>query len=167
MSTRERWIVYPLLFLTLGIVMRDKMREMVNPVVRANHSEFSAGRVRCGQLEVDQVASVGGLAVRKLQCEESVVGRMQCREMVVLGANGRPAVLIGTDLKTKGGVVMTLSASGTPLILLQPTDAGGVVMASQIVQGKLVPSEKSKPQTSPVPKKSSNDPGKKQAEPKE
>ena len=24
MSTRERWIVYPLLFLTLGIALRDK-----------------------------------------------------------------------------------------------------------------------------------------------
>ena len=64
MSSRERWIVYPLLFLTFGIVMRDK----IVPQAQFQSAEIAAGRIRCGQLKVDQVAVAGRIAVRSLEC---------------------------------------------------------------------------------------------------
>ena len=47
MTTRERWILYPLLFLTLGIAMRDK----VIPA-RLKAWEITANSVSCGRLDV-------------------------------------------------------------------------------------------------------------------
>jgi len=147
MSTRERWIVYPLLFLTLGIVMRDK----VMPLARFQASEVAAGRIRCNQLQVDQVVSAGGLVVQGIQCGELLVG----------GPNGRPTVLVGTDAKTKGGVIETLSPAGAPLVVLQPTDSGGVVAASGFKRiGIVAPPEKPKTPSTPLPKQPSKEPEK-------
>ena len=47
MSQRERWMVYPLLFLALGVSLRDKL---IPPQVRALSVESIS--VRCAQLEV-------------------------------------------------------------------------------------------------------------------
>jgi hypothetical protein len=177
MSTRERWIVYPLLFLTLGIVMRDK----VMPLARFQASEVAAGRIRCNQLQVDQV--VDGLAVRNLQCGEEfaagkihckqlqvdqvvsagglVVQGIQCGELLVGGPNGRPTVLVGTDAKTKGGVIETLSPAGAPLVVLQPTDSGGVVAASDFKKiSSVARPEKPKTPSTPAPKAPSKEPEK-------
>ncbi len=30
MSNRERWVVYPLLFLSLGVALRDKVKTEIN-----------------------------------------------------------------------------------------------------------------------------------------
>ena len=90
MSTRERWIVYPLLFLTLGIVMRDK----VFPQRHFQANDVTAERIHCGQLQVEQVASAGGIAVRRLQCsDEMAAGKIRCGQLQVDGgvaAGGSP-----------------------------------------------------------------------------
>jgi hypothetical protein len=178
MSTRERWIVYPLLFLTLGIVMRDK----ILPRGHLQASDVTAEQIHCSRLQVDQVATTAGMSVRSLQCGEGVVsGKMrcgelrtdqviavnglvvrgiQCGELVVVGPNGRPTVLAGTDSKTNGGLIMTLSPAGAPLVLLQPTDSGGVVRAAEIVQSKMTVPEKPKTSSPPVTKETSKEPEK-------
>lgn len=123
MSTRERWIVYPLLFLTLGIVMRDK----IVPQKAAQPEEIVAARVRCGQLEVDQ-AICGQLQVRGVVA----VPGIKCAELAIEGPNRRPTVLLRTDPRTGGGVVATLSATGIPLVCLQPTETGaGVIVTNK------------------------------------
>jgi hypothetical protein len=179
MSTRERWIVYPLLLLTLGIVMRDK----VMPQGHFQANEVAAGRIHCGQLQVDRVASADGIAVRSLQCREGltagklhcgqlqvdnlvaagglVVRGIKCGELVVGGPNGRPTVIARTDPKTKGGTVITLSSAGVPLILLQPTDSGGVVFASDVkrVTG-VAPHENPKTPPTRAPQEPSKEPEK-------
>jgi hypothetical protein len=165
MSTRERWIVYPLLFLTLGIVMRDKV------FPQRHFSDVSAERIHCGQLQVEQVASAGGIAVRRLQCsDEMAAGKIRCGQLQVDGGvaaggfavrsdqpNGLPTVLIGTEARTHGGIIQTMSSAGAPLVLLQPTDSGGVVRASQVVQGKAAFPEKPKTPSDPMPKKPAKD----------
>jgi hypothetical protein len=183
MSTRERWVIYPLLFLTLGIVMRDKFFPQGH--IQAN--EVTAGRIHCGQLQVDRVASAGGIAVRDLQCSGElaagklrcselradqlvagsglVVRGIQCGEVVVVGPNGRPTVLAGTDSRTKGGLITTLSSTGAPLVWLQPTDSGGVVRAAQIVQGKIALPEKPDTPSTTAPKSPSKEPGRSPAKP--
>ena len=52
MSTRERWIVYPILFMTLGIALRDK-------IIRPTHLgsgdlQLGAGEITTG---IDSAAS--------------------------------------------------------------------------------------------------------------
>jgi hypothetical protein len=126
MSTRERWIVYPLLFLTLGIVMRDKVCEIARPTVHAREDELVAGTIRCGRLEIAQDIRIGV---------------------------GRPAVVLSTDPRTNGGVIETLSPSGMPLVRLQPADDGGVVLAKEF--GFLVPAAPRAP-TKPPKKRPAN-----------
>jgi hypothetical protein len=142
MSTRERWIVYPLLFLILGIVMRDKFF----PAAAYQAKEVTALQVRCNQL-----LSVEEITTRQLHCTLLLVDKVrvaggivvpgiQCGELQVTGPNGRPTVVVGTDLKTKGGLIKTMSSAGNPLVLLQPTDSGGVVLASEYRKMIAVPS---------------------------
>jgi hypothetical protein len=145
MSTRERWVIYPLLFLTLGIVMRDKFATWGN----YQTNEVTAAKLWCGELQVDK-AIAGALVVRGIQCGE----------LVVEGPNGRPTVIARTDPKTKGGAIITLSAAGVPLIALQPTDSGGVIFASDIKQVPGVVHEKQKTPATPAPKQRSKEPEK-------
>src|SRR5262245_49648769 len=46
MSNRERWVVYPLLFLTIGMAMHNQIE------LQGNSQEIDAKIVRCKQLEV-------------------------------------------------------------------------------------------------------------------
>lgn len=51
MSTRERWIVYPLLFLALGVALRDKIVPVHKIVIS---QEIRARTIRCGELEAER-----------------------------------------------------------------------------------------------------------------
>jgi hypothetical protein len=162
MSTRERWIVYPLLFLTLGIALRDKI---IRPA-RIKVDEIAAGQIRCNQLQVDQELGAKLATCTQLQTDQVGCNRLQvvagivvrsilCGEFAVGGSNGRPTVVIGTDPKTKGGVVETLASAGTPLVRLESTDSGGIVRADAVLPwerkknaGNAPPEQ---PQTRPAP----------------
>jgi hypothetical protein len=144
MPTRERWIVYPLLFLTLGIAMRDK-------IIHPNHLQtenIAAAQIRCGQLTADNVlcgrmqaaeaidapllaamGTNGKRAVVIVADPRTNVGvvktdALQCREVAVVGGNGRPTVVAGTDSKTKAGVIVTFSANGVPESQIPPGKPG-------------------------------------------
>jgi hypothetical protein len=97
MSTRERWVVYPLLFLTLGIALRDK-------VVPRNT-----------------------LRVREVVCERLVCNRSECRTLLVNGPKDRPVVIAGTDVNTRAGTIETFTENGVPQVRLLSTDTGGMV----------------------------------------
>jgi hypothetical protein len=137
MSTRERWIVYPLLLLTLGIVMRDKI---VGPT-HLKTGEVTAGQIRCNQLMADQMVMAGQIRCGQLQADQALCKRLQsagavaatavqCGEVVVIGPNGRPTVVLGTDQRTKGGVIGTFSASGAPQFCVPPIGAGATKSTS-------------------------------------
>ncbi len=102
MSTRERWIVFPLLFLTLGIALRDKI---VPPE-----------RIRCKQLQADAVL-----------CGRIQANQAECRALLVEGPNGRPIVAAGADANAQAGLIETFTAAGQPQVRLLSTDAGGMV----------------------------------------
>ncbi len=107
MSTRERWIVYPLLFLTLGIALRDK----ILPPAR-----LGGPRTRIEASEI---------LVRQIHCLEMDGGQIVCAALVVPGPQGRPVVAVGNG--TGRGVVETYTASGAPLVRLDASEAGGVL----------------------------------------
>jgi hypothetical protein len=152
MSTRERWIVYPLLFLALGIAMRDK----VIPPKRLQVEEVVAERMRCKQLQADQEIATGLVRSSQLQADQAICKlakfrAIQCEEFAIAGPNARPVVLIGAEAKTKGGLIMTLSSKGVPQVLLKPTDSGGVVVASEYKQVKVGEAPPEQPKTTPAP----------------
>jgi hypothetical protein len=121
MSSRERWIVYPLIFLALGIAMRVALREKYFPPARVQSEEITAGRIRCAQLQVDQLLTANSIVSRSAQCEA----------VAILGSNGRPTIILGNDSKGRGGLLQVLSSTGIPLIILQPTDTGGAVVTCE------------------------------------
>jgi hypothetical protein len=103
MSTRERWIVYPLLFLALGAALRDKML-----------NKIEVSRLQCDWLQVNGLAT----------CE----GQSVCRELIVAGPTGRPAVVAGTNPQLgNGGIIRTFTSNGLPLVQVAPSEVGGVV----------------------------------------
>lgn len=97
MSTRERWIVYPLIFLTLGIALRDKL------LYRVKTNDILAQRVACTELVADNVLIRKGTRMNVAEC----------RTMIVHGPNGNPVVALGVDATTDGGgAVTTFSPTG-------------------------------------------------------
>ena len=83
MSTRERWIVYPLLFMTLGIAMRDK-------VVPPNHlgnldMQFEAGAITTPQVQCSELR-VGRVVCERLESEQVQSGQSECQYLVGQGS---------------------------------------------------------------------------------
>ena len=78
MSTRERWTVYPLLFLTLGITMRDKI---VPPDLKP--LSVDTDEIRCRWLRADSV-----------RCGDLIVLGNQDNRCVELGATAGGAGLV-------------------------------------------------------------------------
>src|SRR5689334_18593989 len=81
MTDRERWTVYPLLFLALGVSLKDKMLRSVNT------DEVHAKKVVCSELLV--AGQDGVVDVR------AAGGNLQARSLVVADAAGKQRVNIG------------------------------------------------------------------------
>jgi len=115
MNSRERWTVYPLLFLALGLALRDK----VIPPLRFGNFGMALNS--------------GEVAARKIECGEILAGRVvcqgpaECRTLVVQGPKGLPIVGIGPDQKSSNGVLETFTADGRPLLQLHSSDRGGIL----------------------------------------
>jgi len=93
MSTRERWIVYPLLFLALGAALRDKL----------------IGKVEIPRLDVQGLARCEAVECGAIDCVECV-----CHELVVLGPAGKPGVLVGTDARVDNSGFIEIRSPNDP-----------------------------------------------------
>ena len=130
MSTRERWVVYPLLFLTLGTVMRDKFVPQGRfGAMEVAAQDITAHTIHCARLDVT-----------KIDCREMAVSGPRGRQrvhigsapggggrLVVLGKGGEPAVVAGVDATGSAGSVQILNAAGEAEVQLGSTRAGGAV----------------------------------------
>ncbi|MBN1396042.1 MAG: hypothetical protein JW959_13550 [Pirellulales bacterium] len=85
MSTRERWIVYPLLFLTLGIAVRNYFL----PTGRLAVGDLRAERISCGEMVV--FGPNGRPAVIADASPDSVAGG----HVITLDRLGRPTGFMG------------------------------------------------------------------------
>jgi hypothetical protein len=129
MSTRERWIVYPLLFMTLGIAMRDKVLPSSQDVL-----DLSAGEIRCDRLLANHVdggnLKCGVLAVAGSDGRECIrmgVAPNRTGRLELCGNQGNVVAVLRADDQGKAGVLETFTAEGTPLVQLRSTEGGGVV----------------------------------------
>jgi hypothetical protein len=140
MSTRERWIVYPLLFLTLGIAMRNQFL----PTKRMGAVDFMAGElsaqtIRCDNLEVRQDeqcnnlhfngATGDHLTVNYAQSNHSRSGEAEFRQLAVTDEQTKPVIIMQENQNTKSGVIQTMTADGAPQVLIHSNGASGVVAA--------------------------------------
>jgi hypothetical protein len=123
MSTRERWIVYPLIFLTLGIALRDKL------LYRVRTDDLVAERVECRTLIVH---GPNGRPAAVVGVDEAKSGVMtvfeQSGKAITLGfINKNPGVFAflpelkllvpltpQMDIKTKGNVPKPKDAIRNP-----------------------------------------------------
>jgi hypothetical protein len=141
MSDRERWIVYPLLFLTLGIALRNQFfptRQFGAFNLRAG--EVTAQSIRCNQLVVNQEAecrevlkfkNAAGDSVKTGTAESShsLTGLAECRILQVVSQEGKPMVVAGEDPNSKSGVLQTQDSRGQKLVQLRAIENGGMVAA--------------------------------------
>lgn len=102
MSTRERWIVYPLLFLALGTALRDKFTDTLR-----------IGHVVCNRMEAGQ-SECGALVVRGPQGRPAIVASTDTRShggaIEIFSSEGVPLVQLGSPLA--GGVVLLTGRVG-------------------------------------------------------
>ncbi len=143
MSRRERWIVYPLLFMTLGIVMRDKVWPQTQFQAIGITAEdvdayrvISARTIRCDRLEVGQVQcrglSVGRLSVGGAKGTDAIrlgVAADGDGLLQLAGKNGQPVVILGADESGESGMIELLDADSQPQVQLYSTPSGGKVKA--------------------------------------
>ncbi|MGW8255960.1 MAG: hypothetical protein ACWGMZ_00590 [Thermoguttaceae bacterium] len=146
MSTRERWIVYPLIFLSLGIALRNQFLPTRRfGAVDVKAAEVSAQRVLCNDLVVLHGGECKGLKCDRFQFNEALgkhlrmaglaecvrfqAGQADCKRMTISDSDGKPVVIAGADQHTQDGVIQTMNANGMPLVQIRATDAGGIVTA--------------------------------------
>lgn len=129
MSTRERWIVYPLLFMTLGIALRDKVLPSSKNLIRLDADEIRCNRllanevdgsnVECGVLTV---AESGGQECLRMGVAGNKTGRLE-----LCGNDGKVVAVLRADESGKAGVLETFTTEGNPLVQLRSTEGGGVI----------------------------------------
>jgi hypothetical protein len=139
MSDRERWIIYPLVFLTLGIALRNQFLPTRRfGAVDLKAGEITAQKILCNDLVVYQKGEckqlqfgealgkhirVDGLA----ECVLLQAGEAVCHAFLVLDTDGKPVVMAGPDKNSQAGFIQTMNPNGMPLVQIRGTDSGGAV----------------------------------------
>jgi hypothetical protein len=124
MSTRERWIVYPLLFLTLGIALRDKI---VPPDLKP--LSVDADAIRCRDLDVDTVRCraltvVNGKNNRCMELGATTAGSGQ---LELFGLGGKMIFVAGAEKRGGSGLCQIADAEGRARAQLCSNPAGGML----------------------------------------
>jgi len=111
MSSRERWTVYPLLFLAIGLALRA----VALPPERLDVDTLEAGRVVCGEIVVTSGDGTKLVHVGRVRGQGG--GRIEISDR-----DGREAVAIGTGPEGRDGTVEFFDAEGGTIGLLDATD---------------------------------------------
>ncbi|MBN1909052.1 MAG: hypothetical protein JW818_04875 [Pirellulales bacterium] len=111
MPTRERWIVYPLLFLTLGMVLRDK-------VAPPQLEQLDADEIRCKSLSV-----VGPNGQPCLILDDA----SGAGQLAVYGQNGQIMLIAGVVPKGNAGYVDLQGPNRKPSVQLTSNSYGGTI----------------------------------------
>ena len=115
MSSRERWTVYPLLFLAIGLALRAATTPPADMVV----DSLEAGRVVCGEIVV--TSADGTKLVHIGRVTGGGGGRIEISDRT-----GAEAVAVGTGPESRDGSVEFFDATGSTTGILDattPTDS--------------------------------------------
>ena len=97
MTSRERWTVYPLLFLSLGMGLRSRLTGVVD-----------ATTVHCETLTI---AGRNGTTTARLGSTPGNHGQIE-----FFGADGKPVLIAGTSADGRSGQVIIQNAKGKPQV---------------------------------------------------
>lgn len=101
MTTRERWTVYPLLFLAIGLALRG----VAVPPAKFTAGAIETGRVICGELVV--ASDDGTKLVHIGRVKGGGGGRLEINDRA-----GTEAVAVGTGPDGRDGVLEFFDAEG-------------------------------------------------------
>jgi hypothetical protein len=121
MSTRERWIVYPLLFLALGAAIKPKL---VPPELRTNtgSAHLNVDRLRCRELYIVGTDDVP--RIRMAPGKTSGDGEIQ-----ITDSAGKALVRLRADAASRAGLIETLRDDGKSQTAMMSSESGGEVIA--------------------------------------
>ncbi len=114
MSERERWVVYPILFLTLGIALRDKMFQRVATKAVSTETSYA------------DVSVSNKLRANVVECEK-----------IVVSSRGRPVITAGAS-RNGSGTIQTFGAGGQQLVVIEDNESGGMVTVTDYGQRQSV-----------------------------
>jgi hypothetical protein len=103
MSTRERWIVYPLLFLALGTAIKPKL--------------VPAERVTCRNLEVVDDELQPRIRLSTAASDDG--------EIRIINRDGKAVVLLKSGAATQSGLIETLNSHGQVQTAIMSSGSGG------------------------------------------
>lgn len=115
MSNRERWILYPLVFLSLGLGLRDRFLQFDTRTVAARDVQA-------------QLLKSDAIAARQLRAESSFIDTVTCRRLIVAGdetAKTAAVVLAANDQRQ--GIIQVLDPEGRSQVTLVATPVGGII----------------------------------------
>jgi len=120
MTSHERWTVYPLLLLTLGMVMRDKITRTLSDV-RAISGEqlqlnFAEGVLKTRAAALDSLRSRQAV-VDEVRCRRLIAEQVQCQQLAPVRGG---TVRAKAELLSQGLTIA--DADGNALILAQGED---------------------------------------------
>ncbi len=150
MSERERWTVYPLLFLTLGIALKDKLFNEVN--VR----DIRCKSMVCSALVVDDPRAHGQvkLPTGTVQCKNlAATAAVQtqnvvCKLLVVPDRQGKKQAVVSTN-EAGGFVEVVGNTNGVSTFLGNTDQVAGLMFIDP--QGTVHPRELFSPPIVPKP----------------
>ena len=111
MSSRERWTVYPLLFLAIGLALRA----VALPPERLDVDTIEAARVICGEIVVTSDDGTKLVHVGRVKGQGG--GRIEISDR-----DGHEAVAVGTGPEGRDGTVEFFDAEGATIGLLDAKD---------------------------------------------
>jgi len=111
MSSRERWTVYPLLFLAIGLALRA----VALPPERLDVDTIEAARVICGEIVVTSDDGTKLVHVGRVKGQGG--GRIEISDH-----DGHEAVAVGTGPEGRDGTVEVFDAEGATIGLLDAKD---------------------------------------------
>ena len=140
MSNRERWVVYPLLFLALSASLRDKItghsQSLQYITGQGMKIDLQHGLLHGKSIEGAQLVAGNELRGQKIRGNEIhaqllVVDEIHCRGLAVLDRKGNPVVIASNGEKdgnlTAGGSLRLYNHSGKSNCSLDADKAGGLL----------------------------------------
>jgi hypothetical protein len=129
MSSRERWTIYPLLFLALGASLRSKFTNTFD-VSSLNSRLVKSTQLAATNIQCDDLVVVGRVVILgrdgkprlQLGATRSDTGRIE-----IYGRDGRLVANLAADPDTNAGTLSLQTADGRPQVSLRSGPHGGVV----------------------------------------
>lgn len=109
MSTRERWIVYPLLLMALLLGVKDRIPP---------RSQIQCRNIECNELIVKSLDGQRRVRIGDHAGQSS---------LIVFAQQQRPALILQTQPDGGSGQVQVIDAEGSPSVVLGSTSDGGRV----------------------------------------